>query len=118
MSQAYNAYLVSQDHRFRMRVVSIVNKSAMAVQSESYGGVDEPTAAEHALRVAWANTAVKDDAEAARMTRAVTMLGSIPGDIDARIAAGDTPAEAGDSIVDSTIEFAVNSIWNLFSGVE
>lgn len=100
MSAIDQAALARNDS-FIDRVRILAAKAAIAVSSEAYGGQGQPTAAQHNLRIAYANKYLLDPEK-----QSIVMVWGV----------ASNPAITSQSI-DSDLEFTINSIWDAYSGV-
>jgi hypothetical protein len=92
---------------FQDKVKFFMQKAALAILGEAFGGVDEPTEAEHAARVIYAKTILAGSASVEQFSYAVVTNSTIATSLDA----GTLPS-------DSDLEFTINSMINDFAGVD
>ena len=90
----------------QIRVKYYMQKSAIAIIGESFGGAGEPTEAQHAFRKTYSDNILNGSASVYAFAIGVTTNASIAGKIDAY------------ENVESDLEFVVNSLINDFAGVE
>ncbi len=100
MTALQSATLANNDD-FIKRVRVLGCKAAVAVSSEPYGGEGQPTAAQHNLRISYANRfLLNSEAQAILLAWGV-------------VSGGVITAESSDS----DVEFTINSIFDAFAGV-
>lgn len=92
---------------FQNKVKFFMQKSALAVLGEAYGGVDEPTEAEHTARATYAKSILAGSASVEQYAYAVATNSTIASSLDS----GTLPS-------DNDLEFTVNSMFNDFAGID
>jgi hypothetical protein len=92
---------------FQNKIKYFMQKAALAVLGESYGDVDEPTEAEHTLRITYAKSILAGTASVEQYSCAVATNSTIATSLDS----GTLPS-------DNDLEFTVNSMFNDFAGVD
>lgn len=106
MATAQDLAELSKSPLFQERVKYYLTKAAIAVHAEAYGGTGQPTAAEHELRIAFAQEVLKGNYNIVEVCRGVMTNDTIR-----------TKFLADDNIY-GDIEFVVNSVFDAFAGVD